>query len=76
MGKDGLVPVRLVGRWVELELWLGYLARGAQQQAAQREKRQGQEDGGKNGLLHEATISAIYSSGNTGRTRRPIAHIT
>jgi glycine betaine catabolism A len=31
---------------------MGDLARGAQQQAAQREKRQGEKSGGKNGLLH------------------------
>ncbi len=34
-----------------LGLWLGDLARGAQQQAAQREKRQG-EQSGENDLLH------------------------
>ncbi len=34
-----------------LGLWLGDLARGAQQQAAQREKRQGKESG-ENDLLH------------------------
>lgn len=38
------------------EWWLGYLARGAQQQAAQREKRQG-EDTSENGLLHAGDYS-------------------
>ena len=36
---------------MKLELWGGGLARGAQQQAAQREERQGEESG-KNGLMH------------------------
>jgi hypothetical protein len=36
---------------MKLELWEGDLARGAQQQAAQREERQG-EKSGKNGLMH------------------------
>ena len=34
----------------------GVLARGAQQQAAQREERQGEESG-KNDLMHARTIS-------------------
>jgi hypothetical protein len=46
------------GRQVELELWVGGLARGAQQQAAQRKKRQGKESG-KNGLMHEGNYSGI-----------------
>ena len=42
--------------WSKLGLWLGYLARGAQQQAAQREERQGEESG-EDRLLHAGTIS-------------------
>ena len=37
---------------------IGRLARAAQQQAAQREERQGEESG-KNDLLHEATIALV-----------------
>jgi hypothetical protein len=37
---------------LKLELWDGGLARGAQQQAAQREERQGEESG-ENGLMHD-----------------------
>ncbi len=40
----------------KLGLWVGYLARGAQQQAAQREERQGEESG-EDRLLHAGTIS-------------------
>jgi hypothetical protein len=42
--------------WQKLRLWLGFLARGAQQQAGQREERQG-EKAGKDCLLHAGTIS-------------------
>ena len=45
--------------WAEgsqLGLWMGFLARGAQQQAGQREERQG-EKAGKDRLLHAGTIS-------------------
>ena len=38
---------------MKLELWGGGLARAAQQQAAQREERQGEKSGGKEGLMHE-----------------------
>jgi hypothetical protein len=52
-------PPLVSGRQVELELWVGDLARGAQQQAAQRKKRQGKEGGDKNGLMHERDYSGI-----------------
>jgi hypothetical protein len=43
---------------------MGDLARGAQQQAAQREERQG-EEGGENDLLHESTIAGKIRPGNS-----------
>lgn len=46
--------------WVDRSkpgLWLGFLARGAQQQAGQREERQGEKAGKEDRLLHEGTIS-------------------
>ncbi len=46
----------------KLELWVGDLARGAQQQAAQREERQGEESG-KNDLLHDLTIALLFRHG-------------
>jgi hypothetical protein len=46
----------------ELELWVGDLARGAQQQAAQREKRQGKKSG-KNDLMHGTTIAEYPRNG-------------
>ena len=42
--------------WSKLRLWSGYLARGAQQQAGQREERQGEESG-EDRLVHAGTIS-------------------
>jgi hypothetical protein len=47
---DFSLPALWAG-WSKLGLWVGDLARGAQQQAAQREERQGEESG-KNDLLH------------------------
>src|SRR3954467_14256462 len=46
----------------------GDLARGAQQQAAQREERQGEESG-ENDLLHEPTIAGKIEPGNHGEDR-------
>ena len=38
---------------------MGDLARAAQQQAAQREKRQGKESGEKKSLMHEGHYNGI-----------------
>ena len=53
---NGLIPVRLVGGTGTAGLWGLVCARGAQQQAAQREERQGKESG-KNDLMHAGHYS-------------------
>jgi hypothetical protein len=57
LGLAGWAPrqVRLLG------LWVGFLARGAQQQAAQRKKRQGEKSGGEIGLMHGKDYNGIIA---------------
>ncbi len=73
---DGLIPVRLVGGTGTTGLWGLVCARGAQQQAAQREERQGEESG-EDDLMHAGTI-ARAARGRQGRglARLPRAHST
>jgi len=71
-------PCRRVGGHGVLPNWgLLVCARGAQQQAAQREKREREGDAENQGLVHAATIArAARGRQGRGRGRLPSAHMT
>jgi hypothetical protein len=52
-----MIPVRRVAAVRYSDCGREFLARGAQQQAAQREERQGKEGGEEHGLMHEGHYS-------------------